>query len=122
MNSLDLFLGQVKEMIWGIPLLVLLIGTGVYLTFILRGVQLRYMGFAIKQVFKKQQSESQGDISHFEALMTSLAGAIGTGNIVGVATAIAIGGMGSMFWMWLSICRRSCWRRRIGLRTFVSSS
>lgn len=102
MNSVDLFLEQVKEMVWGIPLLLLLLGTGAYLTFILRGVQIRYMGFALKQVFKKQQTDSQGDISHFEALMTSLAGAIGTGNIVGVATAIAIGGLGSMFWMWVT--------------------
>lgn len=102
MSDVDLFLGQIKEMVWGVPLLVLLIGTGAYLTFILRGVQIRYLGFALKQVFKKQRKESQGDISHFEALMTSLAGAIGTGNIVGVATAIAIGGLGSMFWMWLT--------------------
>lgn len=102
MMDFDLFLEQVQALVWGIPLLVLLLGTGVYLTFILRGVQLRYLGFALKQVFKKQQTESQGDISHFEALMTSLAGAIGTGNIVGVATAIAIGGVGSLFWMWLT--------------------
>ncbi len=102
MMNVDLFLGRVKEMVWGVPLLILLIGTGAYLTFILRGVQLRYLGFALKQVFKKQQSDSQGDISHFDALMTSLAGAIGTGNIVGVATAIAIGGLGSMFWMWVT--------------------
>lgn len=100
--NVDLFLGQVKELVWGVPLLALLIGTGAYLTFILRGVQIRYLGFALKQVFKKPQTSSQGDISHFEALMTSLAGAIGTGNIVGVATAIAIGGLGSLFWMWIT--------------------
>ena len=100
--NVDLFLGQIKDMVWGVPLLALLIGTGAYLTFILRGVQIRYLGFALKQVFKKQQTGSQGDISHFEALMTSLAGAIGTGNIVGVATAIAIGGLGSLFWMWVT--------------------
>src|SRR5690349_8165855 len=102
MQSFDLFLEQVKGWVWGAPLLVLLIGTGAYLTFLLRGIQIRYLGFAIKQVFKKQQTESQGDISHFEALMTSLAGAIGTGNIVGVATAVAIGGLGSLFWMWIT--------------------
>lgn len=55
MNQMHLFLRQIQEMVWGIPLLVLLLGTGAYLTFILRGVQIRYMGFAIKQVFKKNR-------------------------------------------------------------------
>lgn len=102
MEQLDLLLNQIKNWIWGPPLLLLLIGTGVYLTFILKGVQFRYLGYAIKQVFAKQRQNSEGDISHFEALMTSLAGAIGTGTIVGVATAISVGGLGSMFWMWLT--------------------
>lgn len=102
MLDFDLFLGHVKDLVWGVPLLLLLIGTGVYLTIILRGVQFRYLGYALKQVFKKQQADSQGDISHFEALMTSLAGAIGTGSIVGVATAVSIGGVGALFWMWVT--------------------
>lgn len=102
MEQLDLTLNQIKNWIWGAPLLLLLIGTGTYLTFILKGVQFRYLGYAIKQVFAKQRHNSEGDISHFEALMTSLAGAIGTGTIVGVATAISVGGLGSMFWMWLT--------------------
>jgi AGCS family alanine or glycine:cation symporter len=102
MEQLDLMLNQIKSWIWGPPLLLLLIGTGTYLTFILKGVQFRYLGYAIKQVFAKQRQNSEGDISHFEALMTSLAGAIGTGTIVGVATAISVGGLGSMFWMWLT--------------------
>ncbi len=102
MDQIDHFLNEINALVWGIPLLVLLIGTGIYLTIILRGVQFRYLGYAIKQVFAKQRQSSQGDISHFEALMTSLAGAIGTGTIVGVATGIAIGGIGSMFWMWLT--------------------
>lgn len=102
MDQIEFYLNNIREMVWGIPLLLLLIGTGIYLTFILRGVQFRYLGYAIKQVFIPQGEKSQGDISHFEALMTSLAGAIGTGTIVGVSTAIAIGGLGSMFWMWLT--------------------
>jgi len=77
-------------------------GTGLYLTLLLKGVQFRYLGYAIKQVFARQQADSEGDISHFEALMTSLAGALGTGTIVGVATAIAVGGLGSIFWMWVT--------------------
>lgn len=101
MENYDRILGEIKNWVWGPPLLVLLIGTGVYLTIILKGVQFRYLGYAIKQVFIPEKSNSQGDISHFEALMTSLAGAIGTGTIVGVATAVAVGGLGSMFWMWV---------------------
>lgn len=98
----DQILGEIKNFVWGPPLLLLVIGTGVYLTIILRGVQFRYLGYAFKQVFIAEKSNSEGDISHFEALMTSLAGAIGTGAIVGVATGIAIGGLGSMFWMWIT--------------------
>lgn len=102
MDQLDRSLTEIKDLVWGIPLLVLLIGTGIFLTFILKGVQFRYLGYALKQVFTPQTGKVQGDISHFEALMTSLAGAIGTGTIVGVASAIAIGGLGSMFWMWVT--------------------
>lgn len=102
MEDYDRILGEIKNWIWGPPLLILLIGTGVYLTIILKGVQFRYLGYALKQVFIREKQNSQGDISHFEALMTSLAGAIGTGTIVGVATAITVGGLGSMFWMWLT--------------------
>lgn len=99
---MDQLLHQIKDWIWGAPLLLLLLGTGVYLTYLLRGVQFRYMGYAFKQVIAKQRQESKGDISHFEALMTSLAGAIGTGTIVGVATAITVGGLGAIFWMWVT--------------------
>lgn len=102
MEQFGHFLGEVKEWVWGKPLLGLLLGTGIYLTFLLRGIQFRYLGYAIKQVFAHQKKNSKGDISHFNALMTSLAGAIGTGSIVGVATAVSIGGMGAMFWMWVT--------------------
>jgi len=101
MKEFEILLSQIKTQIWGLPLLFLLIGSGLYLTFILRGVQFRYLGYAIKQVFAAQKQNSTGDISHFKALMTSLAGAIGTGTIVGVSTAITVGGLGSMFWMWI---------------------
>lgn len=101
-NVLESFLAHFKNQVWSAPLLVLLIGTGIYLTFLLRGMQFRYLGYALTQVFAKQKENCKGDISHFEALMTSLAGAIGTGTIVGVATAIAVGGLGSMFWMWVT--------------------
>lgn len=102
MEKLDFALELIKNWIWGIPLLALLLGTGIYLTFLLKGMQFRYLGYAFKEVFAKQRKGSKGDISHFEALMTSLAGAIGTGTIVGVATAVTVGGLGALFWMWVT--------------------
>lgn len=102
MMNIEEILVQIKDWVWSLPLLILLFGTGFYLTFILKGIQFRYLFFGIKEVLSKSSKRSQGDISHFEALMTSLAGAIGTGSIVGVATAIAIGGLGSLFWMWVT--------------------
>lgn len=102
MENVTHLLSAIKDWIWGPPLLLLLLGTGAYLTIILKGVQFRYLGYAFKQVIAKNQEESKGDISHFEALMTSLAGAIGTGTVVGVATAITVGGLGAIFWMWVT--------------------
>lgn len=91
-----------KAWIWSAPLLILLIGTGIYFTWILRGLQFRYLGFAFKEIFKHSQDDSSGDISHFQALMTTLAGAIGTGSVVGVTTALMVGGIGALFWMWVT--------------------
>jgi AGCS family alanine or glycine:cation symporter len=102
MESMNQILSLIKDWVWGIPLLTLLMGTGLYLTYILKGMQFRYLGYALKQVVTRQQQDSKGDISHFEALMTSLAGAIGTGTIVGVTTAITVGGLGALFWMWVT--------------------
>ncbi len=102
MDDLNHYISEIRNFVWGPPLMALLIGTGAYLTIILRGVQFRYLGYAIVQVFAKQKKNSEGDISHFNSLMTSLAGALGTGTIVGVATAVAVGGLGSLFWMWVT--------------------
>lgn len=99
MESIELLLTNFKNILWGLPLLMLLFGTGIYLTILLRGIQFRYLGFALKAILAPQKKGSKGDISHFEALMTTLAGAIGTGTIAGVATGISIGGLGSLFWM-----------------------
>lgn len=101
MSNFEAMLSQVKDMVWGLPLLLFLLGTGAWLTFLLRGIQFRYLGYAFKQILKPQ-TQSKGDINPYEALMTSLAGAIGTGAIVGVSTALAIGGLGSLFWMWVT--------------------
>lgn len=102
MEDIEIFLSLAKGWIWGVPLLALLMGTGIYLTFLLKGMQFRYLGYALKQVFAKQRKNAEGDISQFEALMTSVGGAIGTGTIVGVATSITLGGLGSLFWMWVT--------------------
>ena len=87
--------------VWGPPMLILLVGTGLYLTFILKGLQFRALGHALKLVFHKED-KADGDISHFAALMTALAATVGIGNIVGVATAISLGGPGAVFWMWVT--------------------
>lgn len=102
MEQLGQYLSLIKDWVWGLPLIFLLLGTGAYLTILLKGMQFRYMGYAFKQVIASQKENSKGDISHFEALMTTLAGAIGTGTIVGVSTAVTVGGMGALFWMWVT--------------------
>ncbi|WP_425452977.1 alanine/glycine:cation symporter family protein [Sinobaca qinghaiensis] len=97
------FLGTVGGFVWGPPLLILLVGTGIYLTIRLSFLQFTMLPYALKTAFtKKQDKKSEGDISHFQSLMTALAATIGTGNIAGVATAVVIGGPGAVFWMWIS--------------------
>jgi len=86
--------------LWGPPLLVLLLGTHLYLT-VRTGLIQRHLGHAIRLSFRRK-SEGEGDVSHFGALMTALAATIGTGNIVGVATAVALGGPGAVLWCWLT--------------------
>src|SRR5690606_4796299 len=87
--------------VWGPPMLILLVGTGLYLTILLRGLQFRALPQALCMIFHREQHE-KGDISHFAALMTALAATVGIGNIVGVATAITLGGPGAVFWMWMT--------------------
>lgn len=100
MQAIEKLLQQGSDIVWGPWLLLLLCGTHVYLTFRLRIIQ-RYIGKAIRLSFQRKP-EGEGDISHFGALMTALAATIGTGNIVGVSTAVALGGPGAVLWMWLT--------------------
>ena len=100
MEQLEIMLQNLSDIVWGPPMLILLIGTHIYLTFRLRFIQ-RFIGKAIKLSFQRT-TEGSGDVSHFGALTTALAATIGTGNIVGVATAIAAGGPGAVLWMWLT--------------------
>ncbi|MDD0823628.1 sodium:alanine symporter family protein [Mannheimia sp. AT1] len=100
--SFDTILNQINSFIWGAPLLILLSGVGLYLTLSLKGIQITQLGRAFVYMFKPEKGNNQsGDISAFAALSTALAATIGTGNIVGVATAIHSGGPGALFWMWL---------------------
>ncbi len=100
MNYLEI-LKKINEIVWGPQLLLLLMGVGLYLTVSLRLLQVRKLGLAFKYMFRKNEDE-EGDVSSYAALCTALASTIGTGNIVGVATAIAMGGPGALFWMWIA--------------------
>jgi alanine or glycine:cation symporter, AGCS family len=100
MQEFEKLMGQLSDFVWGPPLLILLLGTHIFLTFRLRFIQ-RYLGKAIKLSLQRSR-EGRGDISQFGALTTALAATIGTGNVVGVATAIAAGGPGAVLWMWLT--------------------
>ncbi|WP_026690234.1 alanine/glycine:cation symporter family protein [Alteribacter aurantiacus] len=97
-------LDRINSVLWGTPSLILLFGTGLLLTVMLRGLQFRRLLYAFKLAFTKEgksSSKDEGDVSNFKALMTALAGTIGNGNIAGVATAITLGGPGAIFWMWI---------------------
>ena len=107
MDALKNFFDTLGGWVWGPAMLVLLVGTGVWLTLMLRGLQFSMLWFALKQAFKphgkkEDGSDHEGDISHFGALMTALSATIGTGNIAGVATAVVLGGPGAVFWMWIT--------------------
>lgn len=100
MRMLDL-LNQIDAIVWGPWLLVLLVGTGVYLTIRLRLLQMVKLPRALRLIFFAR-NKGDGDIDSFKALCTALAATVGTGNIVGVATAIKLGGPGALFWMWVA--------------------
>lgn len=90
--------------VWGLPMIVLLMGTGLLLTIITGGAQFRYLPFALVEVLGKltKRGAGQGNVSPFQAVSTALASTVGVGNIAGVATAISIGGPGALFWLWVS--------------------
>ena len=98
-------LSSISGFVWGPYMLVLLVGTGIYLTFGVKWLTIRKIGYAFKMLMKgrdKAKQEGEGEITPFQALMTSLSATIGTGNIAGVATAIFLGGPGAVFWMWVT--------------------
>lgn len=100
MEAFETILTQISDLLWGYPLIILLFGTHIFLTIRLKFIQ-RFIGKAIK-ISLMRKREGSGDISQFGALTTALAATIGTGNIVGVSTAVAAGGPGAVLWMWLT--------------------
>ena len=100
---LETILTTLSDVVWGPPLLALLVGTGIFLTLRLRGVQFTTLVPSLRlALVVRDETGGTGDVSHYQALMTALAATVGTGNIAGVATALAAGGPGALFWMWMS--------------------
>ena len=102
MESISNVISQLNSIVWGPAMLVLILGTGFVLMIGLKGMPLVKLGHGFKLLWSGRISKGEGDISPFNALMTSLAATIGTGNIAGVATAIFLGGPGALFWMWMT--------------------
>lgn len=105
LNQIQSILSTIDTIIWGPPLLVLLVGTGIYLTWKLKLLQIFKLPLALKYIFSKEEDiddDAKGDVTSYGALCTALSATIGTGNIVGVATAIKAGGPGALFWMWVA--------------------
>ena len=102
MQFITNLLTKIDELVWGLPLICLLLGTGIYFTCKLKLFAINEIEISVFMYFLKKQDNDEGDVSSFQALCTALSSTIGTGNIVGVATAIAAGGPGALFWMWVS--------------------
>ena len=99
-DTINKILTSIDNLVWGIPLIVMIMATGIYLTIRLRGLQVRRLILAVKYMLANEEhDDGDGEISSFAALCTALSATIGTGNIVGVATAIVAGGPGALFWM-----------------------
>ncbi len=102
--SFESVIAEISGVIWGVPTILLLVGTGIWLTIRLKGIQFTklWRSLYMALIKRKEDSDEEGDITHFQALMTALSATVGTGNIAGVATAIAAGGPGALFWMWIT--------------------
>ncbi len=99
--DLSQLLNDINDFVWGPIMLALLVGTGIFLTFRLKFLPWRNLIYAVKMITQKK-TEHEGDLSPFQSLMTALSATVGTGNIVGVATAMVLGGPGAIVWMWIS--------------------
>jgi len=96
-------LGTIDGFVWGLPTIILLVGTGVFISLLMKFIQFRHFIYGWKLISGKYDDPNdEGEVTHFQALSTALSATIGTGNIAGVGTAIAIGGPGAVFWMWIT--------------------
>lgn len=102
LETISNVLTTIDDFVWGIPLIVLILAVGIFLTVRLKGLQITKLPMAIKHIIANEKSGKDGEVSSFGALCTALSATIGTGNIVGVATALVAGGPGALFWMWLA--------------------
>lgn len=102
LETINSILGAIDDFVWGIPLIVLILAVGIFLTIRLKGLQITKFPLAVKSIFKNERSGNDGEVTSFGALCTALSATIGTGNIVGVATALVAGGPGALFWMWIA--------------------
>ena len=111
LNTIESVNNVINNFIWGVPAMICIIGVGLYLSFGLRFLQIRKFPYAIRvtigRIFRKRDA-SDGAMTPFQAVCTALAATVGTGNIAGVAGAIAIGGPGAVFWMWISAALGMC--------------
>ncbi len=101
LSQIDALLGTIDDLVWGVPLIVVILATGIFLTARMGLLQIRKLPMALKYMFLNEE-EGHGEVSSFGALCTALSATIGTGNIVGVATAVVAGGPGALFWMWMA--------------------
>ena len=92
----------IDDFVWGVPLIVLILAVGIFLTIRLRGLQITKLPLAVRHIIANEKDGKDGEVSSFGALCTALSATIGTGNIVGVATAVVAGGPGALFWMWIA--------------------
>jgi AGCS family alanine or glycine:cation symporter len=102
LEALEQYLQQLAAFLWGLPLVFLLVGGGLFFLFYSRLLPYRYLGQSVGLLFRKKDQNDPGQLSHFQALSTALSGTLGMGNVSGVAIAIAVGGPGAVFWMWIS--------------------
>lgn len=102
LETISNILTKIDDFVWGIPLIVLILAVGIFLTIRLKGLQITKLPMAIRHIMANEKSGEHGEVSSFGALCTALSATIGTGNIVGVATALVAGGPGALFWMWLA--------------------
>ncbi|MDO5401915.1 MAG: sodium:alanine symporter family protein [Eubacteriales bacterium] len=101
-STINSILTAIDDFIWGLPLIILILAVGLFLTIKLKGLQIRRLPLAVKNLLANEQTAGAGEVSSFAALCTALSATIGTGNIVGVATAIVAGGPGALLWMWVA--------------------